>query len=137
MPSIASRYGVPPTATWGSPSPFVARNREQMLRSSRGWTSSHCTDPTIVTARRHAASVGGSPPPRRAPFPGSNSASSPGPRPYRAADVPLRPRGPLPLAEGRDLPGVELVHLPRADAVLLDVRPHRRLQVTHDDRDLE
>ena len=58
-----------------------------MLRSSSGWTSSHCTDPTIVTARRHAASVGGSPSPSGATLRGSKSYTSHGPMPYSSTYV--------------------------------------------------
>jgi hypothetical protein len=33
--------------------------------------------------------------------------------------------------------GVELVDLPRADPVVVDVPPHRRLEIAHDDPELQ
>ena len=35
------------------------------------------------------------------------------------------------------VPGVELVDVPRPDPVVVDVPPHRRFEVAHDDSDLE
>jgi hypothetical protein len=41
------------------------------------------------------------------------------------------------LAEILRFAGVELVDLPRADTVVADVPPHRRLEIAHDDPGLQ